>query len=882
MVKVAAVLRAAAGVLPVGRRAAGGARIAEIRLVRYVGPGRALVHSHGIVAWIRARHGDTDVVGVGEGIATPAQSDAAWRRVQDLARTLVGARLPARVPATDPLGQVDAWRPVRPIDSGAVRAAKLTLEMALLDLLLATGALPVTADPPAPVAPEVVHRLPPVAPGSPRDGLTAVLREAGGAAWAVRLQLTGDTDLDLAWLRHVAAVERERGHHRSLWLVGGDRTAEAAHDFVRRAALLLAAGDLPDLVLLEEPLATEDRSALEKYRDRSALARLQPRSPLSQLQQVADEVLGRGRGGAARGPRLAVVAGASVSTLHQVRHLYDDWPVGGLHLTLPRWGTLVGFQEAARVAKRADPAALVLLGGGRGSRLTAGALEWLAATTPEIDRYVPEPPAVAWPTLAVPRAGDGSGRRTGLCAGVDLAELATVADEVTAVPTPPPPPAIAAPNRFPDHPLPGEAVGRRSMLLETEALRLGLRTRRLSRAVFLAEDPASGRFVGFTDSESSATGAADSVAAARKDVARQLLAAAGLPVPDGGVFAVSDREAAAAMARKLGFPVVVKPAGGSKGVGVTVGVDSEERLARALDDVAASRYADTGVVVERYVAGNDYRVLATRSQVLSVVRREPASVVGDGRRTIEELVVATNAARRQNPHLARRVIRLDARVDETLRAQGLTRWSVPAVGQPVRLRAEANFSLGGESSEVLDETHPSVRQLATAAVRAFPGLPHAGLDILMDDHRLPVDEQTVTVIEVNSRPVQAIHHFPMYGPPREVSARLVRDTVEAAGIRVAEAVDELTVRVTVTGRVQRVGYRRWMVRAARALGVSGWVANAAEPDRVDAVVHGPARSVGMMVRLAFDGPPGAAVVETVAEPVEGVTTGGFRIRRDGG
>jgi D-alanine-D-alanine ligase-like ATP-grasp enzyme/acylphosphatase len=415
------------------------------------------------------------------------------------------------------------------------------------------------------------------------------------------------------------------------------------------------------------------------------------------------------------------------------------------------------------------------------------------------------------------------------------------------------------------------------MLLETEALRLGLRTRRLSRDVFLAEDRTSDRFVGFSDSESDATGMADSVAAARKDVARRLLSGVGLPVPEGDSFPVTDRGAAYAFARTLGFPLVVKPAGGSKGVAVTVGITSEEELGRALDEVAASRYAGTGVVVERFATGSDYRVLANRTEVLSVVRREPASVVGDGHRTVEELVVSANAARRQNPHLARRVIKLDARVDEQLRRQDLTRSSVPAAGRRVRLRAEANFSLGGESVEVLDETHPSVCELAVAAVAAFPGLPHAGLDILLDDHRLPVDGQTVTIIEVNSRPVQSIHHFPMFGPPREVSQRLVRDAVAAAGIGVAEPADELTVRVAVTGRVQAVGYRRWMVRAAKALGVSGWVGNAAEPDRVHAVVHGRARWVGMMLRLAFDGPPGATVVETVAEPVDTPPASGFRI-----
>lgn len=328
--------------------------------------------------------------------------------------------------------------------------------------------------------------------------------------------------------------------------------------------------------------------------------------------------------------------------------------------------------------------------------------------------------------------------------------------------------------------------------------------------------------------------------------------------------------------------MVVKPAGGSKGTAVTTNIESAQVLAAALDEVAASKYADTGVVVERFVTGNDYRVLATRSRLLSVVRREPASVVGDGQRTVEELVLAANAARRQNPHLAKRVIKLDARTDEQLARQGLDRRAVPPLGQRVRLRAEGNFSLGGESYEVMDEAHPSLGELAIAAVRAIPGLPHAGLDIIMEDHRRPVDEQRVAVIEVNSRPVQSIHHFPMFGPPRNVSRHLVREALEAAGLEAGEVTDPLTVHVTARGRVQQVGYRRWLTRVAKELQVSGWVANHEQPDRVDAVIHGPARWVGLAVRLAFDGPSGASVTEVTAQPIEPHTGNGFVIRSGGG
>jgi D-alanine-D-alanine ligase-like ATP-grasp enzyme/acylphosphatase len=864
-----------------GRRSRGpgdGARIGTVELVRYVGPGRAFIHSHGMVVQVTAVDGDRTRRGIGEAVTAPAQSEAAWRRLRALAPDLVGTAMPRRADPADPLAGVAAWQPVRAADSGAVRAAKLALEMALLDLLMKVGALPPAGEVP-PVAKQPVHRMPSAPPGAPADHLTPVLRDDAGESWAVRLRLTGDPELDLAWLRHAAAIERAAGRDRPVWLFGGNREPAAALDLVRRTAELVGRGEAPGLVLLEEPLRRGPQSSLAKYQERSALSKLQRRSELSKLQQAADEALGRTRPGPAGGPRLAIVAGESLSAVTQVRRLCEQWPIGGIHLSLARWGTLAGFRQAAIVAKRRDPATLVLLGGGRGSRLSAAALEWLAAATPEIDRYVPEPPPVEWPVLH-PADQGGVGPRTGLFAGVDVAELATVADDTAAFPPMAPPPAAQRPNRFPDHPLPGEAVGRRSVLLETEALRAGLRTRRLSREVFLAEEPASGRTIGFTDSESSATGWPAAVSAARKGVTRDLLAGQGLPVPEGAAFPTVDRAAAAELAEKLGFPLVVKPAGGSKGVAVTVGIASKEELHRALDEVASSPYAGTGVVVERFVTGDDYRVLATRREVLSVVKRQPASVVGDGLRTIEELVVVANAARRQNPHLARRVIRIDARVDDQLRRQDLTRTSVPETGRRVRLRAEGNFSLGGESFEVLDSTHPSVRELAVAVVAAVPGLPHAGLDILMDDHRLPAEQQTITILEVNSRPVQSIHHFPMYGPPRDVSRRLLADAAEAEGVALAEAADELTVSMTVRGRVQAVGYRRWMVRAAKQLGVAGWVANAAGPDLVRAVLHGRARWVGMLVRLAFDGPPGATVVEVSAEPVELAAPNGFTIHPD--
>jgi D-alanine-D-alanine ligase-like ATP-grasp enzyme/acylphosphatase len=903
-------------------------RIESAELARYVGPGRSLIRPHGLVVRLHAEPTGTAggrgrLTGTGEAVVAGDQTGPAWQELAELAAGVVGASLPPQLDPARPLDKLPDWRPAGPLDRGARRSAKLAIEMALLDLLHRTGALPwpyATVDQRAgeagPTAgpggagrssgaggavTQPVHQLPRAAPGTAAEALTAQLRADSGAAWAVRLRLTGDDRLDLDWVREAVAIERRAGRNRPLWLVGGSRQPAVAAGFVRELAGLVAGSDGPGQVLLEEPIARDVSATVQKLWERSTMMmRLPARSPLVRLQRIADR---RGAAG-----RLLVTAGDSVASAAQAAALAGT--IGALHLSVTRFSSLVGLRQAARAAKRANPAVVVLLAGARGSRITSQALAALAAATPEIDHYVPEPPVGSWPVLAfaapaespAPAARAAPAAPTapaespapaapaaraappatgpGLVTGVDLAELASVADELASVP-PAPPAAGEPPNRFPDYPLAGAAMAVRSMLLETEALRLGLPTRRLARDFFLAEyrDPGSGGggIIGFADSEASTASLAAAVATADKAATRALLERAGLPVPPGAAVPAGEIERARQAGLALGFPLAVKPAGGSKGTAVTVGIRTAEELAAALAEVTGSRYADTGFIVERSVAGNDYRVLATRTDVLSVIRREPASVVGDGRRTVEELVLAANVARRHNPHLAKRLITLDDRADDQLARQELDRWSVPAAGVRVRLRAEANLSLGGDSREVRDSAHPSLRELATAVVAAIPGLPYAGLDILMADHRQPVADQPVHIIEVNSRPVQSMHHFPMYGPPRNVSARLVADAVAAAGWPARPPAEQLTVRMAVTGRVRGVGYRRWLAGLARQLDLAGWLAGG-DGGSVTGLVHGRAARVGLLLRLAFHGPAGASVMERYAAPVEVVPPAGFSVR----
>jgi acylphosphatase len=78
-------------------------------------------------------------------------------------------------------------------------------------------------------------------------------------------------------------------------------------------------------------------------------------------------------------------------------------------------------------------------------------------------------------------------------------------------------------------------------------------------------------------------------------------------------------------------------------------------------------------------------------------------------------------------------------------------------------------------------------------------------------------------------------------------------------------------RVTVHGRVQGVGFRFAVARAADARGVAGWVRNRADGS-VEAVFEGEPDAVESLVRLCAEGPRGAEVtaVETEAEEPEGL------------
>jgi cyanophycin synthetase len=151
--------------------------------------------------------------------------------------------------------------------------------------------------------------------------------------------------------------------------------------------------------------------------------------------------------------------------------------------------------------------------------------------------------------------------------------------------------------------------------------------------------------------EIDSTSAISEAIAQDKQLTKRLLGAAGVPVPAGR--AVADADDAWKAAQEIGLPVVVKPLDGNQGKGVTVNITSEEALRKAY--AVAATFRDD-ILVERYMPGNDFRLLVVGDKLVAAARRDPPKVVGDGVSTIAQLVEQVNKdPRRGSGHSTSRV-----------------------------------------------------------------------------------------------------------------------------------------------------------------------------------------------------------------------------------
>ncbi len=194
--------------------------------------------------------------------------------------------------------------------------------------------------------------------------------------------------------------------------------------------------------------------------------------------------------------------------------------------------------------------------------------------------------------------------------------------------------------------------------------------------------------------------------------------------------------------------IVVKPALGEQGRGISVGIQHEAELQPALERAAA---VGGHVVLEQFHAGQDLRIVVIGYKTVAAALRRPAEVTGDGHTPMRELI-ERRSARRAAATGGESRIPQDAETERCLAALGLGWDSVLEDGRTVTVRKTANLHTGGTIHDVTAELHPALREAAETAARALR-IPVVGLDFLVP----APDQPEHVIIEANERPGLANH-----------------------------------------------------------------------------------------------------------------------------
>lgn len=212
--------------------------------------------------------------------------------------------------------------------------------------------------------------------------------------------------------------------------------------------------------------------------------------------------------------------------------------------------------------------------------------------------------------------------------------------------------------------------------------------------------------------------------------------------------------------------VVVKPNTTNKGIGITVFEKpvSQKDLKDAIKN--AFKY-DSKVIVEEFKKGLEYRFLVIGDECVCVLHRRSASVIGDGKSTINDLIKNKNAEPWHG--LSGRLITIDDGLKQILKRQKYSLKSIPEKDKRVFLRDNSNCSTGGESIDITEEVPDEFKRVAVKAAKLF-NAKICGVDILIDNF----NKFEYSIVELNDNPGIGICECPYEGKGQPIGEKILQ------------------------------------------------------------------------------------------------------------
>ncbi|MEG0952338.1 bifunctional glutamate--cysteine ligase GshA/glutathione synthetase GshB [Niameybacter sp.] len=255
-----------------------------------------------------------------------------------------------------------------------------------------------------------------------------------------------------------------------------------------------------------------------------------------------------------------------------------------------------------------------------------------------------------------------------------------------------------------------------------------------------------------------------------KAVTKKVLDKQGITVPQGKSFNKKE-EAIQAMQYFVGQPIVVKPKSTNFGVGISIFPEGANKadLTKAIE-IAFEH--DQTIMIEEFINGKEYRFLVVDDQVLGILHRVPANVIGDGEHSIKELVEVKNedSLRGKGYRTPLEKINLDESAKLFLKHKNMSIDTIPSKNEIVYLRENSNISTGGDSIDYTDRIPSIFKETAIQAAQAV-GAKICGVDMMIEDYT--DQESRYAVIELNFNPAIHIHCYPYKGKERKIADSLL-------------------------------------------------------------------------------------------------------------